>query len=75
LTVRAKFVVAAVTARQGSRDVELVAVTSGSDENKSFWQYTPAGNIKLSVVNEAAAAQFQPGQEYYVDFTPASKAE
>ena len=72
--VRAKFCCRAVTDYGAQVDVELVAVTGGSDENKTFWRFTPAGNIKLSTVNKAAAEQFKPGQEFYVDFTPATSS-
>lgn len=68
--VRTKFVCRSVTDYGQQVDVEFHAVYGDSEENKSFWQATPAGNVKLSVVNKAAATQFVPGQEYYLDFTP-----
>lgn len=76
MTVRAKFFVCRVgqTVYGGGKpqtEIELQAVGGGSEENKQFFQYTPSGNIKLGVLNEAAAAQFSIGQEFYVDFTPA----
>lgn len=40
-------------------------------ENTKFWQATPTGEIRLGTVNADAAAQFELGKEYYVDFTPA----
>ncbi|WP_236293118.1 hypothetical protein [Paenibacillus allorhizoplanae] len=46
---------------------------SGSEENKDFWKYTPAGQIQMSVDNEKAQEQFEVGKEYYVDFTPANE--
>lgn len=69
--VRAKFVCRSVTDYGAQADVEFYAVYDGSEENKRFWQATPAGNIKLSIVNKAAADQFQPGKQYYIDLTPA----
>lgn len=51
--------------------VLLLAVTTGSEENKSFWNATPAGSISLSITNPEAVNQFEVGKEYYVDFTPA----
>jgi hypothetical protein len=51
--------------------VVLTPVYSGSEENKAFWEQTPAGSITLTITNEAARDQFQPGKEYFVDFTPA----
>ncbi len=39
-------------------DIELTAVCDGSEANKQFWKYTPAGNMKLSTINAAAAEIF-----------------
>lgn len=52
-------------------DVELGAVTSGSEENKAFWQYTPSGQIKMTITNPAVFDFFRPDMEFYSDFTPA----
>lgn len=54
--------------------IVLNAVTSGSDENKGFFEATPSGSIQMGIVNKDAAAQFVPGQEYYVDFSEAKAA-
>lgn len=70
MNVRAKFVCSFVEDR--SKTVYMNPVYSGSDENKRFFAATPGGNITLHVLNEAALAAFQQGQEYYVDFTPAA---
>lgn len=51
--------------------IRLSPVTSGSPENEEFYKWTPGGSIELSVVNDETAQQFELGQEYYVDFTPA----
>lgn len=51
-----------------------MAVHSGSPENEQFWALTPSGNITFYTANEAAAAQFEAGREYYVDFSPAPTA-
>jgi len=76
MTVRAKFKVQSVTEfaptgteRNGS--IVLSAVVSGSDENKSFWKYTPSGRIEIQTINGAAIDQFKAGDEFYVDFTKA----
>jgi hypothetical protein len=52
--------------------ISLTPVSSGSEENKKFWKYTPSGKIELSTINQDAADQFEVGKEYYVDFTPAN---
>lgn len=79
MSVRAKFRVYGVTQRETGEnaqfDVELVAVSSGSEENKQFWKWTPTGNIKLTTINAEAAKQLEPGKEFYVDFTPAEAKE
>ena len=46
----------------------FIAVTSGSEENKSFFEASPNGQITLSTVKEDV---FEPGKNYYIDFTPA----
>jgi hypothetical protein len=42
-----------------------------SHENTKFWEASPSGEIKLGTINEHAAAQFEMGAEYYIDFTKA----
>lgn len=49
-------------------EVRMSAVTSGSQENKNFWKWTPSGSVVFSAVKKTDLKQ---GQEYYVDFTPA----
>ena len=74
MSVRAKFKVYSVTKRQDAWDVNLQAVSSGSKENESFWRWTPAGEIRLSTINPGAVEQFEPGAEFYIDFTKALPA-
>lgn len=77
-TVRAKFKVQSITRQAGwsgsgeLQTIKLHPVTSGSDENKAFYAATPAGSIDLSVVPKEVGDQFNIGQEFYVDFTPAT---
>lgn len=42
-------------------------VTSGSEENKSFFKFTPTGRLELGTVNKEV--HFEIGGEYYLDFT------
>ena len=52
--------------------VSFCPVISGSEENKSFAKYTPAGDIVLNISDETQAANFfEVNKEYYVDFTKA----
>lgn len=78
MTVRAKFVCNSITrqkhwdqAKGEIQTIKLTPVTSGSGENKSFYEATPSGSIELGTVNEAAAKSFELGKAYYIDFTPA----
>lgn len=75
MKVRAKFVVDSVTQQNGGGvKVELKPVTSGSEENKSFWKYTPSGKLEMWMTAGIPAADaFEPGQEFYIDFTPVSE--
>lgn len=74
---RAKFVVEQITKKRGyeGAQIELVPVMGGSEENKSFWEYTPNGSINLTITNPKAIEVFQLGKEYYVDFTLADAEE
>lgn len=76
MSVRAKFTVQRVDDDgDDGGTVHMEPVYSGSPENESFYRWTPSGNIILSTINADALAQFEPGNEFYVDFTPAPKAE
>lgn len=69
-TIRAKFNVAEITkyGNGGGANIVLMPVVSGSEENKSFWKYTPSGKIELNITEPGA--EFELG-EYYIDFTKA----
>lgn len=71
MQIRAKFVVSTVTKQVGQEQVTLCAVTSGSEENKSFAKYTPSGVLNLTIDNPATVGFFEPGREYYLDITVA----
>lgn len=72
--VRAKFRVDEVT-RYGNWNggkVLLRAVTGNGEENKSFWEATPSGQLEMTVKGDALDL-LQLGKSYYLDFTPASE--
>lgn len=85
MSVRAKFRVDSITQHSTGkwvdnkcvavemRTVKLMPVYSSdpNHENKKFWDATPTGAIEIGCANLEAAAQFELGKEYYVDFTPA----
>lgn len=60
----------------GMYNVTLGAVWSAEntgqdhDENALFGKLTPFAHFSSNMV-EAAAKRFEPGKDYYVDFTPA----
>ena len=71
--IRAKF-----TCQRNTLDHEtqiatviLTPVTTNppNEENLTFWQATPAGNITLQITNPLAVERFILGREYYIDFT------
>lgn len=82
MSVRAMFQVDAVTRRgwhgpegpqeQAQVDVKLTAVYRGSpgSEESAFWDATPAGELTMTITNEALKDHFKPGHRFYLDFTP-----
>lgn len=44
---------------------EFSAVSSGSEENDSFFEATPSGSVKLGTFKED---HFVVGKDYYLDF-------
>jgi diacylglycerol kinase family enzyme len=73
VSVRAKFKVDTVSPAGADgtvSEVKLSAVIGGSPENDKFFKWTPSGSITIGTVNVEAAKQFEPGAEFYVDFTP-----
>ena len=74
-TIRAKFTVSEVSKYGGCGGTKIVlsAVTVGSEENKSFSQYTPSGKIEMMITVDEVAKQFSEMGEYYIDFTKAEE--
>lgn len=49
-----------------------MAVSSGSEENKSFAKFTPGGNLSMQIDKETLAYDaFEVGKSYYLDITEA----
>lgn len=71
--MRAKFYCQSLTRYEKQVIAELHAVTSGSEENRSFAQYTPNAHLKITIDNPAVLDYFKPGGEYYLDFSEAPK--
>lgn len=77
-TMRAKFVVENVEKQEGGERVYFRAVgrsdaypEDGSDEDNSFAKFTPAAELSIYIANPALFGQFEAGQKFYADFTPA----
>lgn len=82
MVVRAKFRLdEQANIGQGNRDGKPLikstfvfrAVAGDTPENKSFWEWTPSGEIKLQCVNPEVLKEFEIGQEFYIDFIPVEK--
>ena len=73
MAVRAKFYVTETSKNVQGGKVKLFAVCRGED-NKLWASATPVGSIEMTILSEALE-QFQPGDEFYVDFTPAPKGQ
>jgi len=75
MAVRSKFTVQKITQVSWSKDARIIefgAVTAdGVPENERYHKYTPSGTVNITVDNPPAAAQFELGKTFYVDFTPA----
>ena len=71
--IRAKFRCESKTQYANGVQVNLRAVTSGSKEYEEFFKWTPSGNFEMGTLNAAAAAQFEPGKSYHLDFTTADE--
>lgn len=74
MTVRAKFFVSEVAKTTYGGRIRLQVVSRGQD-NKEWASATPSGHIEMTIRNDHAIAQFEPGDEFYVDFTSAPKGE
>lgn len=73
-TVRAKFECISIENQPDfeQKIVRFSPVVQGSEENKSFAKYTPAGSLELYISYETEANNaFEQGKEYYLDITPA----
>jgi hypothetical protein len=77
-TMRAKFVIASVEKFSGGEKVKFTAVgrsgaypEDGSDEDNTYAKYSPSASCEIYIANPALHSKFEPGQKFYVDFTPA----
>ena len=77
-TMRAKMQVQKVERFPQSDRVTMTAVArkdaypaDGSDEDNTYAKFSPAGELSLTIANPVLLGVIQPGQKFYLDFTPA----
>ncbi len=76
IKIKAKFRCIEVHDRGHHKKVDLKVVTSDSEENKSFANYTPEGEMTITVNEDTAAYNFfQPTQEYVLTIEKAEAQE
>jgi hypothetical protein len=78
ITMRAKMQVHRVERFQGGDKVKMAAVAGngsypedGSDEDNTYAKFSPSGELELTIANPALLGKIEPGQKFYLDFTPA----
>jgi len=72
--IRTKFRCEQVTRTAYGDVIGFMVVNQGSEENKVFGKNTPSGEIQMRVEKDSEAyGEFEPGQEFYVDFSEAPK--
>jgi hypothetical protein len=75
--MRAKMQIQSVTKVMGNwaEVIKFSAVYGGStnDEDNSFAKTTPSATLEMNIANKELHGVFQPGDTFYVDFTPVPK--
>ena len=69
--MRAKLICQTVEASEHNKTAKLTAVCDGNKENQEFNEYTPFAELKIMIDKKGAMNFFEPGKEYYLDFTDA----
>lgn len=77
-TMRAKFQVTKVERFPSAENVHFVAIpkpgaypADGSDEDNTYAKFSPAAKCEITIANPALFGKLNPGEKFYVDFTPA----
>ena len=75
---RCKFYITAIEKLEAPYEGSQVYLSTCYDEtipeDVSFTKYTPSGEIKVHITNEAVLEKLAQGLYYYVDFTPVPQA-
>lgn len=53
--------------------LRFTAVAGDSPENEKFFATTPSASLEFTLKSSDTAGRFEPGKEYYADFTPAGE--
>lgn len=76
--MRAKMRVNSVHRHEHAEILEMHAVAKstaypddGTDEDNTFAKWSPQAAFNITVANPALHGKFNPGDKFYVDFTPA----
>lgn len=76
--MRAKFQVTSIERFAGGEKVKFNAVgksegypEGGNDEDNTYAKYSPSAACEIYIANPALHGKFEPGDKFYVDFTPA----
>jgi hypothetical protein len=77
-TMRAKMQINRIERHHASETLHFGCVAKsggypedGSDEDNTFAKFSPSGSLSLTVANPALIGKFNPGEKFYLDFTPA----
>lgn len=76
-TMRAKLKIETINRTKTTEEIKFYAVTKtaypedGNDENNTFARFSPTANLSLTITNPELLGKFNPGESFYVDFTPA----
>lgn len=80
VAMRAKFRVTSVERFAGGNEkLKMTAVcrnsypAGGNDENNTFALYTPSASLEMTITNPLLVGLQNPGDEFYVDFSPVQK--
>lgn len=49
--------------------------SDGSDEDNTYAKFSPSAVLEISITNPALIGKLNPGEFYYVDFSPVSDAK
>ena len=77
--MRAKMEVGEVVRHRGQETLTFSAVCSsefgpeGESEDNTFARYTPSAGLEMTITNPDLLGKFNPGDKFYLDFTPADK--